>query len=222
VFQGDISLTFTNKKGAALILPYEAQREDAVNDAPFKKHLRDNYRKWKKFAEECQFEERARLILVTGCDLTRQWATVTYSYKNREIVAQGGVVVAPAAKVNFSLSTGWSRNRAMETRQGPPNQPNSRFRLPWTRSRPPVNNQCVFLRGYHIQERKFLGFLGPKILKAGAGYHDPGKHGPDEEGTEGLLADEDITVEPLSPPTQVRTLTFKFQIFNFCDRMGAS
>ena len=30
-------------------------------------------------------------------------------------------------------------------------------------------------------------------MKAGAGYHDPGKYGSEEEGTEGLLADEDVT-----------------------------
>ena len=43
-------------------------------------------------------------------------------------------------------------------------------------------------------------------MKAGAGYHDPGKHGP--EGAEGVLADnsdgdEDVTVEEPSPLTQV-------------------
>ena len=45
-------------------------------------------------------------------------------------------------------------------------------------------------------------------MKAGAGYHDPGKYGPEEEGTEGLLADEDVTVESLVSSTQVSSLIF--------------
>ena len=45
-------------------------------------------------------------------------------------------------------------------------------------------------------------------MKAGAGYHDPGKYGPEEEGAEGLLADEDVTVESLVSSTQVSSLIF--------------
>ena len=40
-------------------------------------------------------------------------------------------------------------------------------------------------------------------MKAGAGYHDPGKHSPEEEGAEGVSVDGDITVESLLPSTQV-------------------
>jgi hypothetical protein len=62
--------------------------------------------------------------------------------------------------------------------------------------------------------------LGPKVLKAGAGYDDPGKHGPEEEEAEGLLAD--VTVESLSPPTQVSPSTFRYLIDNnFYHRMRA-
>jgi hypothetical protein len=49
-------------------------------------------------------------------------------------------------------------------------------------------------------------------MKAGAGYHDPGKHGPEEERAEGVLADDDVTVESLLPSTQVSPLTFIYLI----------
>ena len=62
------------------------------------------------------------------------------------------------------------------------------------------NIQCVFLRGFYVKER-FL--FGPKVLKAGAGYHDLGEHSSEGEGGMGLLASEDITMESFSPPTQV-------------------
>ena len=45
-------------------------------------------------------------------------------------------------------------------------------------------------------------------MKAGAGYDDPGKYGPEEEEAEGLLADEDVTVESLLPSNQVSPLIF--------------
>ena len=70
-----------------------------------------------------------------------------------------------------------------------------------------VNDKCIFLCGLYIKDI-FLG-LGPQVMKAGAGYHDPGKHGPEEEEAEGLLSDEGITVEALLPSTQVSSFNFK-------------
>lgn len=71
------------------------------------------------------------------------------------------------------------------------------------------DNQCVFLRGFYVKER-FL--LGPKVLKTGAGYHDPGNMTLMMEGGVGLLASEDITMESFSPLTQMRL--FDIQMFN--------
>ena len=34
-----------------------------------------------------------------------------------------------------------------------------------------VNDQCIFLRGLYVKDR----LLGPQVMNAGAGYHDPGK-----------------------------------------------
>jgi hypothetical protein len=47
-------------------------------------------------------------------------------------------------------------------------------------------------------------------MKAGAGYHDPGKYGPEEEGAEGVFADEFVTLESLLPWTQVSSLNFRY------------
>lgn len=46
VFHGETSLSFTDEKGAALILPYKARPEDPVNSWPFKSHMLNNYRNW--------------------------------------------------------------------------------------------------------------------------------------------------------------------------------
>ena len=154
----------------------------------------NNYRNWTDFTEtSCQLERGTRLVLVTGCDLTRQWATATYFRNNREIALGGGGGVASVASAHFSLSAGWRINQAINTRQGPPEDQE-------VGEAAVGDNQCVFLRGVYVKER-FL--FGPKVLKAGAGYHDPGEHGPEAEGRKGLLAGDDITVESFAPPTRV-------------------
>jgi hypothetical protein len=154
----------------------------------------DNYRNWTDFTETtCQLEKGTCLVLITGCDLTRQWATATYFRNNREIGLGGGGGVASVASAHFSLSAGWRINQAINTRQGPPeDQDVGEMAL--------GDNQCVFLRGFYVKER-FL--FGPKVLKAGAGYHDLGEHGSEGEGGKGLLASEDVTMESFSPSTQV-------------------
>ena len=213
VLRGDVSLSFTSEKGAALILPYEAQREDVINEEPFRIHMANNSRKWIKFAEtECQLRKGICLTLVTGCDLTRQWATATHVRNKGQISLGGGGGGASVANAHFSLSTGWSRDQSMNTRWGPSEGQEEIG----ARTEPLARNQCVFLRGFCAKNR----FFGPKILKAAAGYHDPGKHGP--EGEEAGALYDDITMESLSPPIQVGPLTFRYlEDINFCQQDGS-
>jgi hypothetical protein len=196
------SLSFTNEKGAALILPYEACREDTLYDGLFKKHMLRYYRQWHTFAvTECHQDiELCDLILVTGCDMTRQWATATYFRHNREMSSALGAQVAPVAEVDFSLSEGWRITQAINTRLGPPHALHQQTRPDYETL---VNNQCIFLRGFYVKDR----LRGSQVMNAGAGYHDP-----EEEGAESVLADEDVTVEELVPSTQVSPLNFIYLI----------
>jgi hypothetical protein len=172
----------------------------------FKWHMLKYYREWYNFASAiCERDIKLHdLILVTGYDLTRQWTTVTYFRSNREVSAALKAEVDPVAKVKFSLSTGWSTTQPMNTRQGPPqaSQQQSRQDNDETQndSETLANNQCIFLRGLYVKER--LRVI-PQVIKAAAGYHNPGKYGPDEEEVEGVLGNEDVTVKSLSPSTQV-------------------
>ena len=118
--------------------------------------------------------------------------------------------MAPVAVAKFSLSAGWRTTQAMNTRRGPPHaidqQPRQDNEETQNHNETLLNNQCVFLRGLYIKDRWL-----PRVMKAGAGYHDPGKHGPEEEG-EAVLADEDVIVESLLPSSQVSPLTFRYLI----------
>jgi len=180
------------------------------------------YRQWYTFAlTECQRDIKlCDLILVTGCDLTRQWATATYFRSNREISAALGAQVAPVAEAKFSLSAGWSTTQAINTRRGPPlafrQQPREDNDETRNDNGTLVNNQCVFLRAFYVKERLW----GPQVMKAGAGYHDPGRHDPEEEGAEGVLADDDVTVESLVPSTQVSWVSPSTLIYLINDNFG--
>ena len=120
--------------------------------------------------------------------------------------------MAPVIDAKFSLSAGWTTTQPVITRWGPPQALHQQTRLDYEGTQNDgetlVNDQCIFLRGLYIKDR-FLG-LGPQVMKAGAGYHDPGKHGPEEEGVEGVLSDDGVTVEALLPSTQVSRLNLKF------------
>ena len=216
VLNGEASLSFTNEKGAALILPYEACREDTLYDELFRRHMLSHYRQWYNFVlTKCHRNMKlCDLILVTGCDMSRQWATATYFRHIREISGALEAQVAPVVEAKFSLSAGWRTTQTVSTRRGPPQALHQQTRPDYETqndSETLVNNQCIFLRGFYVKDR--LWGIGPKAMKAGAGYHDPGKYGPEEEGAEGVLTDESVTVEALSPSTQVSPLNFKPYIF---------
>lgn len=157
------------------------------------------YRQWYHFAlmdlrRDIKLED---LILVTGCVLTRKWTTATYLSSTRTVNAAFGAQVAPVAEFTFSLSAGWRTSSAITTRPGPYHPPSLQ-----DHEETLANNQCVFLRGFSVKDR----FMR-KTLKAAAGYHDPGTHGPEEEGAEGVLSNEDVTVESLSLSPSVNPST---------------
>ena len=212
VLNGESSLSFNNERGAALILPYEASREDTLYDDLFKTHMLRYYRQWYTFAvTKCHRNIKLYdLILVTGCDMTCQWATATYFGHDKGMSATLGAQGAPVAEAKFSLSAGWRTTQAVNTRRGPPQalyqhtRPN--YEGPQNDSETQVNNQCIFLRGFCIKNR----FWEPQVMKVLADYHDPGKYGPEEEEAEGVLANKGVAVEALLPSTQVSPLTFDF------------
>jgi hypothetical protein len=78
-------ISFNDDKGAALILPFEAYRKDTLHMWCFKKHMLDNYRKWHEFAvTQCSDIGMSVLVLVTGCDMTRQWTMATHDRRDKD------------------------------------------------------------------------------------------------------------------------------------------
>ena len=178
MLNGEASLSFTNEKGAALILPFEACREDTR----YRNYMVQNYRQWHRYLKERSIDVKpSDIILVTGCDTSSQWATATY-YRNIREVTTALEAQTPVVEVKFSISAGWGAAQAVKTREGPPQalarqqtrRPDREETQPENESEMPVNNQCIFLRGFYVKERLIIG---PQVMKAGAGYHDAGKYG---------------------------------------------
>jgi hypothetical protein len=178
VLQGESSLSFSNEQGAALILPSEARREDTFNMKRFKRHMIKHYREWYNFAlDRCERDIKLQdLILVTGCDLTRQWTTETYFRNNREINAALKAEVDPVAKVKFSSST----TQPMNTRQGPPQA--SLFEQQSHQDNNEIQNDSENTTGQSMR-------FPPWFIRQGT--------------VEGVLSNEDVTVESMLPSTQV-------------------
>jgi hypothetical protein len=205
VLHGEFSLSFTNEKGAALILPYEASREDTIYDKLFREHMLKHHQQWYNFAIDKLHRniKLHELFLVTGCDLTRQWEMATYFRNNQDINVALGAQVASAAGANFSLSAGWRVNQTVPTRRGPRalnQQPLQNSEGSQNERGHLDNTECIFIRGVYVKDR----------VSRSVGYDDLGKYGPEEEEAEAVLDDEDVTVQSILPSTEVSPLTIGY------------
>ena len=168
-----ISFQLTGGQGAALLTKHPTYREDVKLGRTFEEYTKRHYNSWVAFARECGHPSDVKLVLVTGVDVTRDFAMVSYSNDGNDLRAQ---FTTSAPEVGSPWGT-WRAPGVVRTNCGP--QP----------SRPPPGNgqmeavadgynQCVFVRYYTMRKR--LGI--PRVIKAAAGPHDLGP--PDRENTE--------------------------------------
>jgi len=172
----------------------------------FREHMLKHHQQWYNFAIDELYRDIKlhELILVTGCDLTRQWETATYFRNNQDINAALGTQVAPIAGANFSLSAGWRVTQNVPTRRGPTRalnqQPPQNSEGGQNEREHLDNTECIFIRGVYVKDR----------IWRSVGYDDPGKYGPEEEGADAVLDDEDVTVQSILPSTKVSPLTTRY------------
>ena len=196
-----VSLECHSQRGAALVTKGHAVRHDAIAKGPFSKHMLAHCKSWLSYAnDELQRDIALRdLILVTGCDLTKEWATAVFNETGRA-ASIAFEVDAQVASANLGFWGRWSGTTSVPHRTWPsiPPSPLSTIGKPsvdpyfstdtadWT--------QCVFIRGYRV-ERRFR--IGPKGMKAAAEPVDlpkdrtPSPTGPAASG-EGYHSDEDM------------------------------
>jgi len=160
-----ILFQLTGGKGAILLTKHSIYREDVQRERNFKEYAKVHYDSWVVFAREHGHSSSIKPVLVTGVDMTRNFAMLSCSNKGKHW-AVGFRISAPGDAPPWGI---WVKARGgVDTNCGP------------QLHRPPGNahtaavsdeyNQCVFVRYYTMLKR--LGI--PRVIKAAAGPHDLG------------------------------------------------
>ena len=177
-----IVFELTSKQGAALITNHSTYREDIERERRFVNYIKRHYKSWVDFARESDHGENIRPILVTGVDLTREFATIAYSDNQTQMECEFSVGVPAVASTSVSVWGSWRTQGLVHTNCGPhPSRIRRNRSLTESSSLeseiPDEYNHCVFVRYYTIRRWGFI----PRVLKAGAGPHQLPEESPGDD-----------------------------------------
>jgi len=174
-----ISFQLTGNQGAALLTKYPIYREDVQLERTFKEYAKEHYDSWVTFARDRGHPDDIKPVLVTGVDMTRDFAMMTYSKDDNDLTV-GFTISAPGITSPWGA---WRTPGVIYTNCGP--QPR---RSPIEDSRMGTDsdeyNQCLFVRYYTMRKRLWI----PRVIKAGAGPHNLGPGSPESGGGSPLEA----------------------------------
>ncbi|KZV68392.1 hypothetical protein PENSPDRAFT_17215 [Peniophora sp. CONT] len=184
------SITWTLERERGATLAYFDRHEvwNAQNKESYKQYFRSNYKSWVDFLRSLGIDRTLRdLILVTGCDRTRAWATM-FS-ESRTVAGRVSLEVRTTVGPSISLtaSVRWGTSHTFPSLSGPSadelssstrallaNTGDNAATVPHTGG--VTADQCMFVRGW--QGRSLFRIAE---LKAAAGPYDPGAYeDPDE------------------------------------------
>jgi len=176
------SFQLTEAQGAALVTKYDTFCEDAQRKKKIIKYTKDHYNSWVTFASETGHGDDIKPILVTGVDMTRDFAMMCYSNSDDRLTSEF-TMSAPGVSPVWGT---WRASGSVHTNRGPylPHRPSPTQTTaptsPGTSHTETISdevNQCVFVRYYTVRKR--LGI--PRVIRAAAGPHDLGPGGRDSE-----------------------------------------
>jgi len=170
-----------------LVTKHETYREDIERRLVFEKYIKRHYNSWVDFAREQGHDSNPKPVLVTGVDLTRDFAMVAYSNNSVRMECEFSAAAPAVASASLSLWGRWRTEGLVHTNCGPPllaiettSSPDSGDHATPVSIIPNEYNQCVFIRYYTMRRR--VPIL--KIIKAGAGPHDLGDHDSENDASE--------------------------------------
>ena len=176
------SFELTGNRGAALVTKYPTYREDSLLESAFEKYTKRHYESWVAFARDKQYGDDVQPVLISGFDMTRDFAMVAYSNENTSIEADLTISVPALASASAAVWGTWRARCSPHTNYGPQEciPPSSEqaadlssLQLTGTSRILSEFNQCVFVRYYTMRIRGLFA-LFPKVIRAGAGPHDLG------------------------------------------------
>lgn len=185
--QANISFEVSNHQGAALVIKHPAYREDARSTNDMMQYMLRNYKSWRTFIQiNLGIAVDLRdIVFVTGCDLTADWATATFVEKSVEYKVEFKAGDPSISAASGSFWGRWNSSVNVPHRCGPspvrpPTTDPTRSNIPGPEnpiSEEPIYNQCIFLRGFRVDERRLRS---PRVIKAAA---EPEDLDMDRDGT---------------------------------------
>lgn len=154
-------------------------REDIERRFAFEKYIKKHYYSWVDFAREHGHDNNPKPVLVTGVDLTKEFAMLAYSHNSVRPECEFSAAVPAVASASLSLRGTWRTEGLVHTNCGPRTRPLAIETAPSLDSGdhatsgstiPSEYNQCTFIRYYTIRRKGLI----PKLIKAGGGPHDLG------------------------------------------------
>ena len=154
-------------------------------EAALERYTKRHYESWVAFAREKQYGNDIKPVIVSGVDMTKDFAMAAYSNEGASPESSLTVSIPVLASAPTSLWGTWRVNGSARTNHGPQQcyppsykrvaDPSS-SKLVGARTTPDEFHQCIFVRYYTMRSKVVLF---PKVMKAGAGPHDlgPGNNG---------------------------------------------
>ena len=177
----NFSFELTGSSGAALVTKYPTYMEDSLLDSAFKRYTKRHYDSWVALARRKDYGDDVQPVLVSGVDMTRDFAMATYSYEDVSLESDLTVAAPTLVSASASFRVAWRTRYKPHTNYGPqectpppPDQAMDISSLQLTgRIIPSAFNQCIFVRYYTMRSRGPL-WPFPRVIRAGAGPHDLG------------------------------------------------
>lgn len=177
-----LSFQLSQDQGAAFLTRHNTLCLDSSQDGTLRKYIKDHYSAWGEYARYRGFEE-VDLILISGIDLSRDYAMLAYATGDYRFSAQ---VTADIPAV----ASAWADVWATSTNVGPTHfnwgpdeptveQPTSPLSQPPEATTQPSGSHITFVRGWRMKRRIILI---PTKLKAEAEPSDMDGF-PDRGGT---------------------------------------
>ena len=173
----NISFQLTEKQGAALVTRYPTYREDIQREQIFEDYTKRHYDSWVSFIRETGHGHDITPVLVTGVDMTRDFAMMSYSNSGARMSVEFTTSVPGVSSASASAWGTWRTEGLVHTNCGPqlccPPSSSQTMALissgnSHTETISDEYDQCVFVRYYTMRKRPLLV---PKVIKAGAGPH---------------------------------------------------
>ena len=178
-----ISFQLTGDQGAALLTKHLTYGEDVVLGRTFEEYTKEHYNSWVVFARERGHPNDIKPVLVTGVDVTTDFAMVAYSNDGDDLTAKFTVSASGAAPWGTWRTPGAVYKSCGPVLRCPPPDTSATelvsFGGSHTEAISDECRQCIFVRYYTMRKR--LGI--PRVIKAAAGPHDLGPGSPDGRGS---------------------------------------